>query len=251
MKNISTSFFAMLLTILFISGCKKENTSIPVFDSATTRIKTASNSLTGITETYTYDADGRVVQIQLSDGRKTTYTYMGDTIIETHFNMAGTIETSEQMLLDSFGLVTNSVTFDSTQSIVAFHQYTFDSEGQKTQQTNYNASYVQNGQINFHWNGGNMYQTEIFDSTGTNRLYDTYIWYYDPAGTSIGNINKGQKFWGADSKYLKRKIIQYSYLYGNSLYTYEYTLDNLQRISTIKTFDYQGQLKNTETYTYY
>lgn len=248
MKSNSILYVAFLL--LFVSACKKEEPK-QVFNPLTTRVKTIANSAAGTTETYTYDAENRVTLIQNSNGIKTEFNYFGDTLTQTNFDNAGAIINIETILLDSFGLAGNSVTTDATGTILSFHQYYFNWEQQLTDKNDYNDAYVPTGKSEWRWNNGNMIQSIIYDSTFTNKIYDTYYWYYDPASTSVGNINKGQKFWGADSKYLMRKYIQNSYLYGNTLFTFEYTLDDLQRLTSMKSYDYQGQLVNTISYTYY
>ncbi len=244
------SIIYVAIPLLFVSACKKEETK-QVFNPLTTRVKTISNNTAGTTETYTYDSENRVTLIQNSNGSKTEFDYNGDTLTQTNFDNTGAVLNMEVILLDSFGLASNSVTTDPAGNILSFHQYYFNSNQEKTDKNDYNNAYIQTGKYEWRWSDGNLVQYSIYDSTVTTKVYDTYYWYYDPATTSVGNINKGQKFWGADSKYLMRKYIQNSYLYGNSLFTFEYTLDELQRLTSMKTYNYQGQLENTITYTYY
>ena len=135
--------------------------------------------------------------------------------------------------------------------VLAYHNYSYDADKHKTSDDGYTAHFDLNGKSEWLWGGGNVYEYAIYDSAVTHKDYDAFNWFYDPAVTSAGNSNTGQKFFGSDSKFLLRKVVGYIWGGGNVVYTYTYTFDSKERIIEAKTYDYLGTLKYTDTYTYY
>lgn len=250
---MKSSLYLVAFTLLVLaSSCsKKKDTPYDPSGALAAVVKSVTHSNTGATETYTYDGQGRIQLIQSTAGNKTTFEYADTTITQTRYDTTGAVVSITHYLLDTLGLVSSSAVTDAGATVVAYHSYTYDSDKHKTQDFGYTPSYDVNGKSEWQWGGGNMYEFSLYDSAVTHKAYDGFYIYYDPAVTSFGYANTGQKFFGTDSKYLIRKELGYIWGGGNVVHTYEYTFDAKQRITETKTFDYNGTLKNTDTYTYY
>ncbi len=247
----SVYLLAVLLFFTISSCSKKKETPYDPSAALAAVVKTVSHSNTGTTDTYTYDVQGRIQLLQNSTGSKISYEYVDSSLTQTNFDATGTVVSITHFVLDSFGLVSESVTTGAGGAVLAYHNYTFDWERQLTAQYNYTANHDVNGKSEWVWGGGNLFEYAIYDSVIDHKAFDSYYWYYDPAITSVGNANTGQKFWGTDSKYLMRKVIGSTWGAGNTVSTFEYTMDSQQRVTEAKTYDYNGTLKNTDSYTYY
>lgn len=249
MKNHS----ALLLFTLFllISSCSKKKDNEPKYDLANVAVKSVTHSNKGTTDTYTYTSEGNIQQIQNTDGSKITYEYNGASITETFYDAGGSIFKTNFLTTDSTGLAVSCEEHNANGNTVRYFTYTYNSKNEKTNTIEYNATYIQNGKTDWEWSGGNMWHYAVYDSALAYKTYDAYIWFYDPDETSFGNRNTGQKFRGADSKYLVRKQYINSYLGGSVVNSFEYSFDSQKRITEIRTYSYTGTLKNTDTYTYY
>lgn len=245
------ALFILSITTLFVSGCKKKEDNGPTLDLSSVKVHTITHSNSGSTDTYSYTSDGKIASITNSGGGSVNYTYTNDTILIIRKDAGNSTISSDILLLDSFDFVKSSIRLDGTGNVIGYDEYTFNSNGEKTMHITRNANMIQNGKYEWVWSNGNMIQSMIFDSTGTQKIYDTYYWFYDPAGTSIGNKNTGQPFWGADSKYLVRRYIQYSDQNGNSYRSFEYESDSENRIISMSTYNQNEILQNKDTYTYY
>lgn len=244
-------YLLAIALILSVSSCKKEKEAYDPSGALTAVVKSVTHSNTGTTDSYTYDAGGRIQLIQSSNGTKTVFEYADTTLTQTNYEKGEVVVSVTRFALDAQGLVSNSVVTDANGAVVSYHTYTFDDQKQMTAQNNYTANHEVNGKLEWVWGGGNMWNYAVYDSAITHTLCNSYLWYYDPATTSVGNANTGKKFFGADSKYLTRKIVGYVWGAANTLSTFEYTLDSEQRLAEIRTYDYNGILKNTDSYTYY
>lgn len=241
----------IFISLLFVIGCKKKEEDGPTLDLSTVKVRTITHTSSGSTDTYSYAGDGKIVSIAKSTGSSINYTYNNDTISVIRKDAANTIVGIDFLIVDSFGLVKNAIRLDGTGNVVGYDEYSFNSNKEKTMLITRNANMVQNGKYEWIWSNGNMIQSIVYDSAGIQKVYDTYYWFYDPAGTSIGNINTGQSFWGADSKYLVRRYIQYSDQNGNSYRSFEYESDKEKRITSMSVYNQNGSLQNKDTYTYY
>lgn len=247
----SSAYLLALAFILFASSCKKKDSPYNPSAAIAAVVKTIAHSNTGASDTYTYTGDGKIQLVQNSSGNKTSFEYSNDTVTEKTDDAAGNITSITTIVLDSFGLANSSKITDANGTALSYHTFIFDGAKHKTAQHDYTPNHDVNGKSEWAWGSDNMFNYAIYDSTTTNRIYDFYYWYFDPAVTSIGNGNTGQKFWGVDSKYLVRQFIRHSYIYGDLIETFEYTFDTQQRITTVKTYSHSGSLKNTDSYTYY
>ncbi len=248
----SSVYFLAATFIFFAYSCtKKKETPYDPSGALAAVVKTITRGSTGNTDTYTYDSQGRVQLIQNSNGNKTSFEYVDSSLTQTNFDGSGAVISVTHFILDTLGLVSNAVVTDAGGTVISYHNYSFDSEKEITAENKYNANLDPNGKSEWVWINGNIYEYAIYDSAVTHKQYDSYYWYYDPAVTSIGNANTGQKFYGADPKFLVRKIVGTTWGGGNSISTFEYTFDSKQRITEARTYDYNGTLKSTDTYTYY
>ena len=253
MNKPSICLFAFAL-LLVASSCKKKDETPPYDPTAALAavVKTISHTNTGTTETYTYTGDGKIQLIQSNAGNKTSFEYPDTaTIIQTIFDNSGSIVSITNYVLEPFGFVSGSTVTNAGGNVLSTHRYYYDADKHIIVDNGSTANNDVYGKKEWSWGGGNLYAYAIYDSAVTRKDYDSYLWYYDPAVTSVGNANTGQKFFGADSKYLVRRIVGYTWGGGNNVYTYEYTFDSQQRITEARTYDYDGSLKNTDSYTYY
>jgi len=247
----SAYLFVAILILQFSSCSKKDETKYDPSGALAARLKSITYGLTGETISYSYTGEGKIQLVQSSLGNKTTYEYINDSIRQTDYDKTGTLSTITTMVLDSLGLAISGTTTDANGNILGYQESSFDTEKHKTSELRYTATHDINGKSEWVWGGGNMYQYSVYDSTVTYKAYDSYIWYYDPAVTSFGNANTGRQFLGTDSKYLVRKIVGYTWGQANNISTFEYLFDGSQRITQVKTYNYSGTLKSTDTYTYY
>ncbi len=242
----------VVVLILSASSCSKEKK--PGYDSTgalAAVVKSVTHSNTGTTVNYVYDTNGRIQLIQSSNGVKTTFEYADSLLTQTELDKTGNIVSVAFLTLDSRGLVSNSVVKDANGAVVSNHTYVFDDQKQLTAVYNYTPNNDVNGKTEWIWGSGNMYNYSIYDSAITHKAFDSYLWYYEPAITSVGNANTGRKFLGADSKYLIRKTIGYTWGAANVVSTFDYAFDSQHRVIETKTYDHNGLLKNTDSYTYY
>lgn len=243
--------YALWLTLfsatLFVSSCKKDEDK-PTVDLATVKVRTIQHSNSGLTETYTYDSDGRITQLQLSNGSRTTYAYTADTLNIASFDTTGSLLSTEVMLLSN-GLAQSSVVMDASGNILGFHEYSFSGSGEETMHRVLNPNLEQTAKEEWIWSGGNLTTYSIYDSANTN-LYNVYYVYNYPGASSTGKVNTGRKYLGADPLYQVRKIFTTG-LVGNSIRMLEYTTDDQKRITSALYYDQNHDLKNTDSYTYY
>ena len=247
----SAYLLAIVFLVSFTSCAKKKDTPYNPSGALAAVVKTVTHSNTGTTDTYTYNGSAQIQLIQNSSGNKTAFEYNGNAITQTVYDITGGVVSISHLVTDTFGLVISSVVNDAVGAVLANHTYTYDTDKHKTFDNIYTANNDVNGKLELIWGGGNLFEYAVYDSAISHKQYNAYNWYYDPAVTSFGNNNTGQKFWGADSKFLLRRVVGNIWGGGNTIATYEYTFDAQQKITEAKTFDFAGNLKNTDSYTYY
>ncbi len=236
----------IMLAVLFIASCKREDDNTD-YDLSKAKVHTITHSATGETETYLYDNEGRITQLQLNSGSKTTYTYNGDTLVIVNLNSSGGISSTETMLLSN-GLAQSSVVTDDLGNITGYKQYVFSGDEQ-TSYTALDASMQQTVHEEWIWQNGSITTYSIYDSVNTN-LYNIYYWYNYPGASSTGKVNTGRKYLGADPIYQIRKILTTG-LIGNTYRTLEYTTDDQSRVTSALYYNQNHVLENTDSYTYY
>ena len=247
MKVYLTTLLAAF--ILLVAGCKKKPEE--TYNLKLAKVKSVLHSSSGTTETYTYNETGLVTLIQSSDGSKLTYNYNADTLLYVKYNASGAKIVSQKIVFDTIGLAQQAATFDSLDNLISFQKYTFNTDKQKTTQLDYDTSNNLISKYVWNWTSGILWEFIMYDSSQTTRVYNTYYEYYDPTRTSVGYENTGQTLWGIDPIYLTRNYKQFSYFYGSTLFTYQYTLDDKKRITTLSKYNYKEVLINMDTYTYY
>lgn len=242
MKHLHLFLLAVL--VISVTGCKKETVK-----TAPAVIKSVTNSGSGITTSYTYDATGRVTEISNSNGSKTNITYTGDTVTEVYTEAGNTVWTKGLIL--SNGLAVTSVTTDGSGSITGFSDYTFDSNGYLTLQTNYDSALQYTDRKEYGINDGDI---KVWTNRDTLTDENNFEYYYDhhyiEQTNTIGNSNRGLTYYGKSSGRLTKITKRYNYFLGNIRYSHSYSFDEYNRVSTEKVYDHNGVLKYTNTYTY-
>ncbi len=204
MNKNKTALLSLALTAFVLAGissCGKEDdpNNIP----ATPKLKTYTytdprDSHYNVTESYTYDANGRISTITHAD-----YFYNGTTTY-------------------TFG--TNTVSSSSTYA--ATRVYTLNAGGYATSETIpgdttytylYDAAWhlLQDGGGTYEWTGDNL--------TTDRQIYVNYE-YTDKTNT-IGNSNKGITFLGKDSKNLPSNRMSFT-IPGERLFSYDFDAQN-------------------------
>lgn len=242
MKN--TILLVSAAILLTASSCKKKDE----FKTAPAVIKSVSNS-SGTTISYSYDGSGRVTEISNTDGTKTTIAYNGDTVTESS-SLAGVVLSIKTIVLSN-GLAVSSVTTDLGGTITGFSDYTFDSNGYLTLQTNYNANHEYTDRKEYGINDGDIKVWTNRDTlTNENNFEYYYDHYYVQQTNTIGNSNRGLTYYGKSSGRLTKITKRYNYYLGNIRYSHSYIFDEYNRVATEKVYDHNNVLKYTNTYTY-
>jgi YD repeat-containing protein len=168
MKN--TLFIVLAVaTLLSASACKKKDE----FKTAPAVIKSVSNS-SGTTISYSYDANGRVTEINNTNGTKTTIAYNADTVSESS-SLAGVVLSIKTIVLSN-GLAVSSVTTDLDGTITGYSDYSFDSNGYLTLQTNYNANHEYTDRKEYGINDGDI---KVWTNRDTLTNENNFEYYYD------------------------------------------------------------------------
>ncbi|HLP52129.1 MAG TPA: hypothetical protein VK154_14670 [Chitinophagales bacterium] len=246
-------YLALFVGLLLIASCskKEEDKKLTYFDPSTTKLKSVTYGGNNQTHNYTYNASGLLESILVSDGSKTTYSYDSVSVTETSYTTGGNIATINYIELNDSGLAVNATVTDGGGTVTAHKFYTYDAGKHITTEENYTPANALTQRLEYAWYGSsNLLNFTIFDSTGTNGVFTFYQTFFD-GPTSISNTCTGRAFMGISTYALIRKSVRYSALYGDNVETYDYVLDGLQRVSQKKTFDRNGVLKYTDTYTYY
>ncbi|HLP20294.1 MAG TPA: hypothetical protein VK174_08335 [Chitinophagales bacterium] len=246
-------YLSLIIGLLFIASCSKkdEDKQLTYFDPTTTKVKSVTYGSNNQTYSYTYNTSGLVESIQVSDGSRSTFNYDSVSVTQTNYNTAGAVISINRLELNSLGLAIHAALTDGGGTLLSTTEYTYDSNKHKTSELTYNANNTLSAKTEYAWYGGDdLLNYSIFDSTNTNSTYSYFQTYFD-GPTSLGSVFTGQTYLGTDTKSLVRKSLRYSSLYGDYVQEFEYVLDGLQRVSQVKTFDRNGNLKNTDSYTYY
>ncbi|HLP52600.1 MAG TPA: hypothetical protein VK154_17045 [Chitinophagales bacterium] len=219
---LSVALTALLLT--GISSCEKEDNTDNT--PATAKLKTYSytdprDSRYDVTESYTYDANGRISTITHADyyyNGTTTYTFGSNTV-----SSASTYAGTRVYALNAEGYAT-------TETIPGDTTYTYL----------YDAAWhlLQDGEGTYEWTGDNL--------TTDRKIYQNYE-YTDKTNT-IGNSNKGITFLGRDSKNLPSKRM--AFIPAECLFSYDFDAQN--RVTRkIGISDFNMDTLEISTYTYY
>lgn len=213
MKNIN---LLLLLTLLIsVAGCKKDDDDKDNTPGGLAKVKTytlATTNGTPVTYTYTYNSDGKLASELTDVNSGVYYSYSGNKITTTDLNG----DTLFVYTTNSDGYIVIGVDPANT--------YTYE----------YNADW------NMTNNNGNMATWGDGNRLTANNGVNVYTYYTDKTNT-VGNENKGQKYFGVDSKNLVHTLTFSNF--STTTYTYEFDTQNrvTKRLSS----------NTTETYTYY
>jgi YD repeat-containing protein len=226
MKKIfyALSATTFLFTVFFISGCSKSSSSSGGGGGSTVSDLVASftntNSATGTSTIYTfsYDAQNRLIEEQISDGTPTTsYSYGSGTVTQTQ----GTTTTIYTLNNAGFAASDNQG-----------NTYTYDGNGFMTSETNPNGASTVNTVSN-----NNIVSTVQTTSAGVTTNYSFTF------ASTPNTLKFGRTFLGTDDA----DLVQTEGINGIS-YPFSYTYDSHGRVSTEKIVS--GSTNLVRTYTY-
>src|SRR4030095_5307043 len=206
--NISKFLILCLFASLFFA-CEKSDDVTPVDPPVPgiPKIKEVFEIPDSSLSTYTYDAQGRVIEENYSDGGYTKYTYIDGYATETWYDGEGVLKGLFNYTLDLNGRCTS---YNSSQYIYEYNvEYSEDNRinhllATFPDGTKYDESF-------YSYEGGNLVKDSSYRYTNDSWTVITYE-YYTNINSTIGNKNFGILFWGEDNKnpYKKRTIIRSS-----------------------------------------
>ena len=240
--------YLIFAVFILYSSCKKKEDPIVLDLDALVRNMTQAPS--GGSETYTYDGEGRVTQVDRSNGTNTTIVYSGDTVVETTYSDTGSVAGVKTVFLDTSGLALNSYQADGSGNFVSYTTYTYNDSRCKTGEKTYdiNNSLIVNRQISVI--GDDIFYATVNDVlTPENNAEFAYTYNYDLTNTT-GNKNLGRTYYGESPSHMPITLKKTSSTTGNAYYTFQYTVDGSGRISSQTAYNHQGQLVYTNNYTY-
>ena len=225
-----------LLIAVLIAGCKKDKCHPLPFPPSSNLIKTEKitssyPSFTTYNNTYTYDSQGRLLQVTRAD-LTVKYVYMPGTITVSSYGPVDTVLLSSTYYLNTQGLVFSQFRGDTIY---------YDNAGEAVLEIRpgYTVKRV--------WRNGDEISDTTYSST-TGMTIDTLVYL-----STIDNRNFGQPYFGKTPTHLLN-FGNYSYdpsCHDCFPFNPTYTFDNRGRVST-KTSPY-GPISGSsiEQYTYY
>lgn len=244
-------FFALLL-LLGSWGCKKETTPIvpPVTEAPVYKVKTIVHNLgiIGYTDTFRYDATGRLISRTTSDGFTHSFSYTTTLAVDSYYNASGSLLGTETYFLNA------NQRADSLKKIyfgtTTYLKYTYDSEGHLTVQKSLDDTHAVVSIDNFIWENGN--NTEVYRTSSTSQFISHTVNYYDDTHkNTIGNQNTGRNFFGVDSK---NSVVSQYYTSTSStlsIYNFVNTYDAQERMAQFIIYNNSGSINSSGVYTYY
>lgn len=212
------------------------------------RIKKTTNLKTGSTTEYIYDSDGRISQMQSSNGARTTYSYFTNKIVKQFLDPL-----TKQNTIDTFFLNDkNRATSVSSNEGVIIQKMSFDGDGHLIQSVNYEKGNFFGKSI-LRWNENNLMRNTAYDEKGK-ILSDLNYSYYSNKANTISQINMGMGFTGTDSKNLIEQSIGVASIISSSdtmIPTYKYQFNNDGSVKLKVVYDRVGKLIDSIAYTYY
>ena len=242
--KIQLLFIPIFFLILFLSSCKKEN-STPIPVKPLILKQTTVSGFTTTSAQYKYDNSGRVINILFNDSTYTNYEYSGSSIHEVNYSLGGTIYYDVIYTLDAKGLAISS-TVTAFANVKWTETFEYNANGfmiREVRTSSTTPSYTWDYTIT-----GENIATEHF-VMGTSAV--TYTNYYlTGSANTIDLENTGILFRGKQSANLVDSAgINTSLMAVSAAYTYEY--DNQKRV-TKKTVSYKpAPFVSTTTYSYY
>lgn len=245
MKTSLTAFILPLL-VLFIAGCKKNDE----FKTAPAVVKSITQTPSGNITTFAYDAQGRLTTKTNADGSNLVITYYGDTVIET-YNKFGAIPAYTRILkLDTTTkLAVSGVQLDSAGKLTGYLEFAYDGANHRTLEklTDTLQNVLLMKEWGYTWEGdlGTYFLTDNETPANTCQYY--YSQYYIEQKYTL---TTGQAYNGTSTNRLLKTQVRFNNTQGNILYSFAYTFDEFNRVSTEKAYDHNNVLKYTNTYTY-
>lgn len=215
-------------------------------------IQSISDTPGGNSSSFSYDGNGPLTLLLHNDGSKTSIAYLRDTITEPTYNTSGGLSGAKVLTTDSFGLAISYITLDTTGTISAYGQYSYDGTGHQIREQIFD-------------NGMNPIQQKVwsYDDAGdligltvTDNLVQQnneeyfYDKYYISQTNTTDYQNKGKSYYGNGSHNLIKAMHRLNYLQGNVIYFYTYSFDEYGRTVTKTAKDHNGHLKYVSTYVY-
>jgi len=237
-----------VLVLLAVAACKKEKSSAP---PATPKIKTIATHTAGgytDTNTYVYDAQGRIASVTRSDGYLKVMTFTPSRAIYTYYAAPGVTSGTETFFLDANGRADSVVTVFGVN--ISYTKYIYDSDGHNTILKSYDAANTLSGTRNFIWDGGNKSELYLVNPALQMLAHVTYN-YVPGHKNTTGYQNTGQDLLGIDSQNPIASRVETSASNNIAVFNYIYTYDSEDRIASMTLYTGTGSFYYTETYTYY
>lgn len=237
----------ILLLLLTFGACKHPGPTV----YTGSKIDTALNCINHQLTTYTYDDEGNIATIQISQGNRTVFTFSGDSLVEDIFNGAG-------VLIAGYVYYINNQVADSGHGIGQYaHQtysYSYDDNYMLTQILEYGSG-ILDSTITYSNGNKNIIDIEAQAASNNTHFFD-YFTYYLSNGNTLGNQAIGENYLGTQTN----NLIQTDVKIDNNgdttdIIRYRYRYDTSGRPDTVSTYsDYgsnHGELLDSFIYTYY
>lgn len=230
-----------LITAAAWQGCKKAEDT---FSGA--KVLTVSNLRQSFTDNYTYNSDGTLAKMVNSSGDVTTYTYNGDTVTVQNIQGGSVVANATVYLLGGDKYADTSWGLYQSQNSSA--RYTYDGNGQLTQQQNF--SYGNSISVyDFTLTSKNVTtQKNTTISTGAQTRYD---FAFSTSTNTIGNQNFGKGFLGVGNLYLPQTRVQLNAANDTvDILTYKYTFNDNSLVTQLVSYNRSGILVDSIAYGY-
>lgn len=239
MKNLL--LLTLACAVLSITGCKKED---PGFSGA--KVLTTTHLLGGLVDVYTYNTSGNVSLITHSSGDKTVFTYTGDTVLMQYIIGNTVVSSATEYLLRGQKYADTSIGFYQAQNNAA--KYTYNSDGQLTQQKNYAFGALSS---TYDYTLVSKDVTSVVNTNASNGTFTALHYAYSTNTNTIGNQNFGMGFLGVGTVYLPTTQVQIGSngdTTGILTYKYHYNADTY--VDTLVIHDRNGHVVDSLAYSY-
>lgn len=249
---------AMSILVILLTACTKRGTD-PKPETAV-RLRSYTDSATGITRSFEYDLQQRITKERLSNsGRQNVYIYSGNKVLFVYYDASGTILDTTYFVLNAQGLSTQTYKSTNPSSIT---EYQYNAGQQVTRQ--------------FATLGGTVYETvyyynpvsQLLDSThsliGGVLTSSQHFNYYPELAYTISSDQMGFAFLGKQPGKAPRSMQQKQYAAGGALnvssaneYAYQVnasgqiTKRSTRRTTTNHSTGTSSTVQSAESYSYY
>lgn len=185
--NLGLTFSLLLLLILIVSACQKENTFIPlpIPDQQLITIDYLSENRRW-SEDYFYDIYDRLIRVDdlRSTGRRYELSYQEGRLqeVKTYVIADNKLVFRDELTYDNEGRVHKTYNYSinggATLPLARIHEYRYDNNGLVTEQLTYPPTEDKVARIEkYTWENGNIVNTAHFDGAG-NLEYE-FLYKYD------------------------------------------------------------------------